>query len=93
MKECKIIIMGFGAVGQGIARAIALKKEMISKDYGVELKVVAAADSSSSAISGDGLDENLLVDIKNENGKLSAYPDYGTIMSGPDVLDAVEYDL
>lgn len=26
MKECKVIVMGFGAVGQGVARAISLKK-------------------------------------------------------------------
>ncbi len=26
MKECKVIVMGFGAVGQGVARAISLKR-------------------------------------------------------------------
>ncbi|SDA40111.1 homoserine dehydrogenase [Methanobrevibacter millerae] len=93
MKECRIIIMGFGAVGQGIARAISLKKAMIKQDYGVELKVVAAADSSSSAICQEGLDEMMLVHIKNSEGRLSAYRDCGTNMSGLDVLDAVEYDL
>lgn len=93
MKECKIIIMGFGSVGQGIANAISLKKEMINEKYGVQLKVVAAADSSTSAICQDGLDEKLLIDIKKSEGKLSAYPDCGNNMSGIDVLDAVEYDL
>lgn len=93
MKECKIIIMGFGSVGQGIANAISLKKAMIKEKYDVELKVVAAADSSTSAICQDGLDEKLLVDVKKNKGKLSAYPDCGNNMSGLDVLDAVEYDL
>ena len=59
MKECKIIIMGFGSVGQGIANAISLKKEMIKEKFDVELKVVAAADSSTSAICQEGLDEKL----------------------------------
>ncbi len=93
MNECKIIIMGFGSVGQGIAQAIALKKAMIKDKYGVELKVVAAADSSSSAINQDGLEEMLLIHSKNSEGNLSAYPDYGSDISGLDVLDAVEYDL
>ena len=93
MKECKIIIMGFGSVGQGIAQAIALKKAMIKDKYGVELKVVAAADSSSSAINQDGLEEMLLIHSKNSEGKLSSYPGYGSDISGLDVLDAVEYDL
>ncbi|WP_296886967.1 homoserine dehydrogenase [uncultured Methanobrevibacter sp.] len=93
MKECKIIIMGFGSVGQGIAQAIALKKAMIKDKCGVELKVVAAADSSSSAINQDGLEEMLLIHSKNSGGKVSDYPEYGSDISGLDVLDAVEYDL
>ena len=92
MKECKVIVMGFGAVGQGVARAISLKKDMIKERFNVELKIVAAADSSSSAICADGLDEELLVNTKNEFGKLSNYPEYGSAISGLDVLDAVEYD-
>ena len=92
MDECKVIIMGFGAVGQGVARAISLKKDMIKEKTGVAVKVVAAADSSSSAISQDGLDEELLVEIKNKEGKLSSYPEFGCDKSGADVLDSVEYD-
>ena len=93
MKDFKIIVMGFGSVGQGIVNAISLKKDMFANDYGVNIKVVAAADSSSSAICEDGLDEELLVSVKKESGKLSAYPDYGSTVSGLGVLDAVDYDL
>ena len=64
MDECKVIIMGFGSVGQGVA----------------------------NAISQEGLDEELLVKTKNEKGKLSAYPEFGSDVNGADVLDAVEYD-
>lgn len=92
MNECKIIIMGFGAVGQGIARAISLKKNMIREKVGIDLKIVAAADSSSSAINIDGLDEELLVDVKNNDGNLLNYPECGSDVAGANVLDAVEYD-
>lgn len=92
MNECKVIIMGFGAVGQGVANAISLKKDMIKQEHNVEVKVVAAADSSSSAICADGLDEQLLVSVKNDNGSLASYPEYGSDVCGIDVLDSVEYD-
>lgn len=92
MNECKVIIMGFGAVGQGVANAISLKKDMIKQEHNVEVKVVAAADSSSSAICADGLDEQLLVNVKNDNGSLASYPEYGSDVCGIDVLDSVEYD-
>ena len=84
--------MGFGAVGQGVANALAMKKELIKEKTGVAVKIVAAADSSSSAISSDGLDENLLVETKKNKGNLSAYPEFGQNKCGADVLDAVEYD-
>ena len=92
MDECKVIIMGFGSVGQGVANAISMKKELIKEKTGVVVKVVAAADSSTSAISQDGLDEKLLVETKINEGKLSAYPEFGSDKNGLDVLDAVEYD-
>ena len=92
MDECKVIIMGFGSVGQGVANALSMKKDLIKDKTGVAVKVVAAADSSSSAISQDGLDEELLVKTKKEKGKLSAYPEFGSDINGADVLDAVEYD-
>ena len=39
MDECKIILMGFGAVGKGVAKAISLKKGMIDEKYGIEFRV------------------------------------------------------
>ena len=70
MVECKLVILGFGSVGQGVANTVNMKKEMISEKYGVDLKIVAAADSSTSAICQEGLDELLLVSTKKETGKL-----------------------
>ena len=92
MDECKVIIMGFGSVGQGVANALSMKKDLIKEKTGVAVKVVAAADSSTSAISQEGLDEKLLVETKKNEGKLSAYPEFGSEINGADVLDAVEYD-
>ena len=93
MDECKLILMGFGAVGKGVAKAISLKKEMINEKYGITLKVVAAADSSTSAICQDGLDEELLLKTKEESGKLANYPEYGSDKSGKDAEPAKSLTL
>lgn len=93
MVECKLVILGFGSVGQGVANTVNMKKEMISEKYGVDLKIVAAADSSTSAICQEGLDELLLVSTKKETGKLINYPDCGSDIAGIDLLDAVDYDI
>ena len=93
MDECKVILIGFGAVGKGVANAIKLKKEMIKEKFGFDIKIVAAADSSTSAICQDGLDEELLLKTKEETGRLGNYPEYGSDLSGIEVMDSVEYDV
>lgn len=92
MIECKICIMGFGSVGQGIVNAIALKKESFKKQYGIDLKIVAVADSSSSAILDSGLDEKTLIEVKEKNGNLSRYPMVGSSLNGLDILEDLDYD-
>jgi len=92
MDECKIVVLGFGAVGQGIVKALKLKKGMIKEKYGTDIKIVAVADSSSSAICEDGLNEEELLKTKSISGKLNSYPDYGSDLVGIDLLDEVDYD-
>jgi len=92
MSEFKICLIGFGAVGQGVAKAISMKKQSIQEKYGKKLKIVAVADSSTSAISDKGLDEELLLKTKSEFGKLNKYLEYGSDLCGEDVLDSVDYD-
>jgi len=92
MSEFKICLIGFGVVGQGVAKAINMKKQSIQEKYGKTLKIVAVSDSSSSAISSNGLDEELLLKTKHDFGKLNKYPKYGKDISGVDVLDSVDYD-
>ena len=89
----KISIMGFGSVGQGVARVFHMKKDLLKKEYGLELNLVAALDRSGAAISPEGLDINLLLETKKKTGKISDYPEYGEKgLTGLEVLDKVEYD-
>ncbi len=89
----KIVILGFGAVGQGVARVISLKREYLLDKYGLQLDIVGAADRSGAALSEPGLDPELLLETKAETGKLSQYPEFGVEgISGLELLDEVEYD-
>lgn len=89
----KICLMGFGAVGKGVARVLAIKKGRINDKYGIDLKIVAATDTSGAAICDDGLDLELLLQTKEKSGKLSDYPEYGISgISGLQVLEETDYD-
>lgn len=89
----KICILGFGAVGKGVAKAISMKKDEIMEKYGLNLKITAVTDTSGAAICDKGLDPGLLIEIKEKAGKISSYPEYGIPdISNLEVLDKVDYD-
>lgn len=89
----RICIIGFGAVGQGVAKVVSMKRDKIKQKYGLDLKLVAATDSEGAAISKDGLDPDILIETKKKTGKVSEYPEYGVSgLSGLELMDKVEYD-
>jgi homoserine dehydrogenase len=89
----RICIIGFGAVGQGVARVFSMKRDKIKQKYGLDLELVAATDSEGAVISKEGLDPDLLIETKKKTGKVSEYPKYGVSgLSGHEVMDTVEYD-
>jgi len=85
--------MGFGSVGQGVARVLSMKRASIKEQYGLDLLLVAAADRSGAAINPEGLNPDLLLETKQNTGKVSDYPEHGKAgLSGMNLLDEVDYD-
>lgn len=88
----KICIIGFGSVGQGVAHVFQMKKDELLKEYGLDIKLVAALDRSGAAIDPEGMDLELLLETKASTGKVSGYPNALAGVSGLEVLDDVDYD-
>ncbi|PWB55573.1 MAG: homoserine dehydrogenase [Candidatus Methanoperedenaceae archaeon] len=87
MKTVKISIIGFGAVGQGVARSILSKREYLKKQ-GIDLRVVGISDSKGSEINTEGIDiENALL-RKKQKGSVAV----GT-RSALDIIADVEHDI
>jgi len=64
----RLALVGFGTVGQGVAEAVAMKKDFIFDRFGTDLKVVAAFDSMTYAMDPKGLKPLELV-AKKQSGK------------------------
>lgn len=93
VNNLRLCILGFGAVGQGLAKVILMKHDELIERYGLDLTITAVSDSSGAAICPDGLDPQVALDIKEETGKISNYPDYGIeSIDGIGVLEECEYD-
>jgi homoserine dehydrogenase len=60
----RLVLVGFGTVGQGLAEALALKRDLLRDHFGSEVRIVAAFDSRTYAHDPEGLDPLTLVERK-----------------------------
>jgi len=65
----RLTLLGFGTVGQGLARALAEKRGYLEQ-RGLGFDLVAVADSRSSVVDVDGLDPMALIERKKSSGRV-----------------------
>jgi homoserine dehydrogenase len=70
MRTVRISIIGFGAVGQGVARSISSKQEYLEK-HGIDLRVVGVSDSNGSEINPGGIDIERTLLRKKQKGSVA----------------------
>lgn len=70
----KVVIAGFGTVGQGVAEVIGMRQELFQKGFGQKVTIVGAFDSSSLVKDQRGLDPEVLVARKAGMGKVGKRP-------------------
>lgn len=84
---------GFWICRTRSCRSIVIKNKFLKKRYGLNVKVVAVADSSGAALNQNGLNLEKLLKIKQKTGKVSNYPNYGVEgVTALEVLDEIDYD-
>lgn len=91
--KMRLCVLGFGAVGQGLAKVVLMKHEELIEKYSIDLEITAISDRSGAAINPNGLDLQQALDTKEKTGKIKDYPEYGVSgVDGVEVLDKAEYD-
>ncbi|MDY0388228.1 MAG: homoserine dehydrogenase [Methanolobus sp.] len=87
MKTIRVSIIGFGAVGQGVAKVILDKQEYL-ESIGIDFKVVAIADSRTAAIDTNGVDLAALIARKNKEGTVGTEK-----LTGLKIIETIDHDL
>ncbi|MCP8311578.1 MAG: homoserine dehydrogenase [Candidatus Methylarchaceae archaeon HK02M1] len=72
----RIILVGFGVVGQSFLHLLTLRYKELIQNYGLRPKIVAIADKGGAAINERGLDMEKILQIKKK-GSVSFDSDYG----------------
>ena len=71
----KVIMLGFGTVGQGFAQILIEKKEMLKTKYDVEIDIVGVSAKQDGSIANEnGLNPSVLNRIMKKNKSLDEYP-------------------
>lgn len=84
MRTISLSILGFGAVGQGIAHAILSKQEYLARQN-IDLRVVGIADSGGCAVDADGVDLRCALLRKKQTGTVAE--------DAVDIISEVEHDI
>ena len=87
MKTVCCSILGFGAIGQGVAEVLLMKREYL-KSIGLEVKVVAIVDSKGATVNPQGVDLADCLSRKRKNGTVALEN-----ITGVEVIKSVNHDL
>ncbi|HWR82036.1 MAG TPA: hypothetical protein VN285_01905, partial [Candidatus Deferrimicrobium sp.] len=72
----RLLLIGFGTVGQGLAELLVEKKKFLSERHGLEVTVVGISDMLKGSIyNGRGIDLDKALRAAKEGGRLSNLPD------------------
>jgi homoserine dehydrogenase len=85
--------VGFGVVGQSLAKILLSRASDLYTLYGINPKIVACLDSKGSAISQAGLDLDRLLEAKLSRGTVAAYDKSQPHSSLAGVIDGIEAEL
>jgi homoserine dehydrogenase len=91
-KKIRTIMSGLGSVNGNLLAILEMKAERLKNQYGLEFVVVAAADSSGTAIAEKGLGIGQLRKFKQSGGQLSDLPE-GTTAQITETIKTIESDL
>jgi homoserine dehydrogenase len=89
----RIILCGFGVVGQSLVKLFDSRSEELYSKYGLKPRVVGVFDSKGSAIDSSGLDLGKLVETKKKFGTVKNYAKTKNNMSGLDIIKNFEAEV
>ena len=89
----RIILCGFGVVGQSFAKLLESRSEDLYARYGLKPRIVGVFDRKGSANDPSGLDTSKLIDVKKKYGSVSRYSGAFDNTSGTQNINNLEAEV
>jgi len=88
-----VLVVGMGNLGRRFARTICQKRDELIERYGLDFRIVGAADSRGAAVAADGLDGAAIDEVKRSGGSVADLAEVGRPgMTGIELIESVEAD-
>ena len=84
----RIILIGYGVVGQNLTQMLNQRKTELIKNYGFNPRIVAIADRGGAAVNAKGLNLEETLALKKERSTVAASPEHGH--PGMSALNVIE---
>ncbi len=93
MKTWRVLLLGFGTVGQGVAERLRDGAAELAA-VGLDVRVVGVVDPALGSIArAAGLDPGRLLEMMAQEGSLRAYPDTTPVAGGTEAIESIEADI
>lgn len=89
----RIILCGFGVVGQSLAKLLDSRAEDLYAQYGLKPRIVGVFDTKGSAVESSGLNLERLIVVKKKHGSVRRYGKTKNKMSGLDMISNLDADV
>ena len=89
----RIILCGFGVVGQSLAKLLESRAEDLYARYGLKPRIIGVFDSKGSAVDVSGLDVTRLIQIKKKYGSVRKYSNTKNNVSGIQMINELEAEV
>ena len=89
----RIILCGFGVVGQSFAKLLESRSEDLYARYGLKPRIVGVFDRNGSAADPSGLDATRLIDVKKKYGSVNRYSDTENNTPGTEIINNLEAEV
>nr|AIF12761.1 homoserine dehydrogenase [uncultured marine thaumarchaeote KM3_57_D03] len=89
----RIILCGFGVVGQSFAKLLESRSEDLYARYGLKPKIVGVFDKTGGVTDTSGLDASRLINTKRKHNSVKKYSEKENDVSGLDMINNLNAEV
>lgn len=89
----RIILCGFGVVGQNLAKLLDSRSEDLYARFGLKPRIVGVTDRKGTAQESSGLDLSRLIEVKKKFGSVKKYGNGKNKQTGLDLINNLDADV